>query len=65
MLKSAIIGIIGVMIGAAALDVTLRANSKVEDHMAPAATARMPSISEFHARVRGAALPDLTVEEPY
>jgi hypothetical protein len=65
MLKSAIIGIIGVIIGAATVDVTFPTNSKVDCHMASAATERMPSISELHATVRAQALPDLTVEEPY
>jgi hypothetical protein len=65
MIKSAIIGIIGVTIGAAAVDVTFGANSKVDCHMASAATASMPSISELHARARAQDLPDLTVKEPY
>jgi hypothetical protein len=65
MLKSAIIGIIGVTIGAAAVDVTFGTSSKVDCHMASAASERMPSISELHARVRAQALPDLTVKEPY
>jgi hypothetical protein len=65
MLKSAVIGIIGVAIGAVAVDVTLATNSRVDCHMASAATASMPSISELHARARAQDLPDLTVKEPY
>jgi cytochrome P450 len=53
MLKSAIIGIIGVTIGAAAVDVTLRTDSKADCHMASAATERMPSISELGPKANG------------
>jgi hypothetical protein len=65
MLKSAIIGVIGVTIGAAAVDVNFRTSPKADCHMASAAIERMPSISELHARVPAQDLPDLTVKEPY
>lgn len=60
MLKSPIIGIIGVMVGAAAVEAIFWTNSKADGRMASAATGRMPSISELHARVCAQALPDFT-----
>jgi hypothetical protein len=57
---------LGVTIGAGAIDAVLWTKSKADRNgAAAAATARMPSIAELHARSRAQNLPDLTVKEPY
>jgi hypothetical protein len=39
--------------------------SQADRNGASLASARMPSIAEFHAKSRAQDLPDLTVKEPY
>jgi hypothetical protein len=56
---------LGFTISAGAIDAVLWTKSKADRNGAAVATARMPSIAEFHAKSRAQNLPDLTVKEPY
>jgi hypothetical protein len=56
---------LGFMVSAGAVEAVLWTKSKADRNVAPAASARMPSIAEFHAESRAQSLPDLTVKEPY
>ena len=65
MLKAAIIGITGFVLGAGTVEAISWTKTEVPRPVAPAAPVGMPSIDEFHTKARGQNLPDLTVKEPY